>query len=144
MSDLIFEEETYAINGAVFEVYKTLGCGFAEEVYQDALEKEFTLRGIPFAAQPRVQISYKGQPVREPYIPDFICYGKIILELKAVDRFSEKHFKQVSNYLAATGLQLALLANFGCFPRAVVKRFVQTAPRGRVVEDVDHGDGVVV
>ena len=121
-NDLIYEEETYAIRGAIYEVYKTLGAGFLEEVYQHALEEEFSIRGIPFTAQKPITVLYKGKDCGQ-YIPDFICYDKIIVELKAVESFNQRHMSQVINYLHATRLSLGLLVNFGATPKVDIRRY---------------------
>ena len=112
MSTLLFEELTYAINGAAMEVHGILGPGFLEAVYQAALEQELTLRGIPFQAQTRLDVSYKGQRIGE-YIADLVVDHKVILELKAVSKLTPAHEAQAHHYLAATGLRLAILLNFG-------------------------------
>jgi GxxExxY protein len=119
---IIYKEECYQIQGAIFEVYREMGCGFLEAVYQECLEKEFALRSIPFVAQQELQLTYKGQPLRQTYQPDFICYGKIIVELKAVKEIAPEHKAQVINYLKATGFKLALLVNFGSYPKATIIR----------------------
>lgn len=120
----LFEEETYAIRGAVFEVYREMGCGFLEAVYQECLEKEFVLRNIPFVSQKDLTLSYKGQALKQTYKPDFICYGKIIVEIKALSATTGEHKAQVLNYLKATREMLGLLVNFGCYPKATIERFV--------------------
>jgi GxxExxY protein len=120
---LIFEEETYAIRGALFEVYKEMGSGFLEAVYQEYLEKELHKSGIPFIAQPELQLMYKSEPLQQTYKPDFICYDQIILELKAVTEIAPEHKAQVINYLKATNLKLGLLINFGSHPKVQVERF---------------------
>ncbi|MDD2600968.1 MAG: GxxExxY protein [Kiritimatiellae bacterium] len=122
--NLIFEDETYAIRGTVFEVYKEMGCGFLEAVYQECLEIELKEQGIPFIAQKEIQLMYKGEPLQQIYKPDFICYDKIILELKAVKEIAPEHKAQVINYLKATNLKLGLLINFGSHPKAQIERFV--------------------
>lgn len=119
----IYEEESYAVRGAIYEVYKTLNCGFLEDVYQHALEKEFELREIPFEAQKPLKILYKGVMCGE-YIPDFVCYDKIIVEIKAVEKLHEKHRAQLLNYLKATGFKLGLLVNFWGFPKVEIVRMV--------------------
>ena len=86
---------------------------FLERVYQDALEYEFRERGIPYEREKLIQIMYKGKPLGEPYRADFVCYGKIIVELKAVEELQGIHRSQVVNYLKATGMKLGLLVNFG-------------------------------
>lgn len=122
--DLIFEKETYAIRGAVFEVYEEMGCGFLEAVYQECLEKELRKQSIPFVAQPEIQLVYKGEPLQQTYKPDLICHDQIILELKAVKKIAAEHKTQVINYLKAINLKLGLLINFGCHPKVQIKRFV--------------------
>ena len=124
MSNLRFEEETFAIRGAVFEVYRVMGCGFLEAVYQECLEKELAVRDIPFIAQQELRLYYKGETLRQFYKPDLICFGKIIVELKAVSALSGEHKAQVLNYLKATGYEIGLLVNFGCYPKAIVERLV--------------------
>ena len=113
MSGFIYKEESYAIHGALFAVHRELGVGFLERVYQDALEYEFRERGIPYEREKNIQIMYKGKPLGEPYRADFVCYDKIIVELKAVEELQGIHRSQVVNYLKATGMKLGLLVNFG-------------------------------
>ncbi len=122
MAKLIYCEETYAIRGAIFEVYEALGAGFLEEVYQNALEEELKQRGIPFVAKKQLHINYKGRDCGL-YIPDIVCWDKIILELKAVESLSPKHQAQLHNYLHATGMKLGLLVNFGSFPKVEIRRY---------------------
>lgn len=112
---LIYEDESYAIRGAIFEVYKTLGTGFLEAVYQEALGIEFSSRGIPYREQVDVKIAYKGHPLIQKYRADIVCYDKIILELKAVNSLLPEHEAQLQNYLRATGMRLGFLVNF-CSP----------------------------
>ena len=120
--NLIYEEETYAIRGAIFEVYKTLGDGYLEDVYQNALDEELKQRGIPFVAQKELHI-YKGRECGL-YKPDFICFDKIIVEIKAVESLHQKHSAQLMNYLKATGHRLGLLVNFGAYPKVDIRRIV--------------------
>ena len=124
---LIFPEESYAIQGALFEVANTMGTGFLEEVYQECVEKELSFRGIPYESQKQLSLTYKGEPLHKTYRADVVCYGKIILELKAVKRILPEHEAQVINYLKATGFPLALLVNFCSVPTLYVKRFVNDA-----------------
>ena len=130
--EILYKEESYAIVGACFEVYREKGCGFLEAVYQECLEMEFRLQGIPCVAKKSLSLAYKGQPLRAAYEPDFICYEKIVLEIKAVTEFADEHRAQLQNYLKATGLKLGLLVNFGHYPKAQVERIV--AERGRYGE----------
>jgi GxxExxY protein len=122
--ELIFKEEAYAIQGAVFEVYREMGSGFLEAVYQECMEKELRLRGIPFTSQQKLNLTYKGEPLLQTYEPDLICYGKIILELKAAKAVAPEHRAQILNYLKATGLRLGLIINFGHYPKVEIERFV--------------------
>jgi GxxExxY protein len=121
---VIFKEESYAIQGAVFEVYRVMGCGFLEAVYQECLCKEFTRSQIPFQAQIELALMYKDERLLQTYRPGFICYDKIIVELKALKDVGDEHRAQVFNYLKSTGYHLGLLVNFGHFPRATVERIV--------------------
>ena len=124
MTKIIYKGEVYAIQGAVFDVYREMGCGFLESVYQECLEKELKVRGIPFESQKELRLSYKGEVLDLTYKPDLICYGNIIVELKAVKDIDDIHRAQVFNYLKATGLRLGLLVNFGHYPKATVERIV--------------------
>ena len=119
---ILFKEEGYEIQGAIFDVYREMGCGFLESVYQECLEKELGKRGIPFVAQQELQLTYKGEPLQQTYRPDLICYGQIIVELKAVKDIAPEHKAQVINYLKATGIKLGLLVNFGTYPKATITR----------------------
>lgn len=110
---LLFKEESYKIIGAAMEVHRLLGCGFVEPVYQEALEKEFTLRGIPFEREKELNINYKGSALLKTFRVDFICYDKIILELKAVKEFTDELYAQIYNYLRASRIDLGILINFG-------------------------------
>lgn len=110
---LIYNNESYAIIGAAMEVHNQLGSGFLEAVYQEALEVEFTHRGIPYEREKELTISYKGEVLKQTYKADFVCYGKVIVELKAVSNLSDSHRSQVYNYLHATGFRLGMLLNFG-------------------------------
>ena len=102
---ILFKDECYEIQGAIFEVYREMGCGFLESVYQECLEKELSKRGIPFVTQQELQLTYKGEPLQQTYRPDLICYGQIIVELKAVKDIAPEHKAQVINYLKATGMK---------------------------------------
>ena len=124
-ADLFYSDEVYAIQGAIFEVYKTLGNGFREEVYQQCLEREMASRKIPFEAKKELRIFYKGEAIDKTYIPDLWCYGSIIVELKAVQDLAPEHFAQIDNYLKLTNCKLGLLVNFGSFPKVTIKRWVR-------------------
>ena len=113
MSNLFYRDESYKIRGALFAVHNELGCGFLERVYQDALEVELRLRNIPYEREKPIQIVYKGEPLGEPYRADFVCYGKVIIELKSVSEILDVHRAQIINYLKATKMKLGFLVNFG-------------------------------
>lgn len=108
-----FTNETYNIIGAAMEVYNVLGYGFKEEIYQEALEKELSLRNIPFEHQPQIHIFYKGEQLEKFYQADLICYGKIIVELKALTELLGDSEQQLLNYLKATKMEVGMLLNFG-------------------------------
>ena len=112
MVELLYKKLTFAIIGAAMEVHRILGPGFLETVYQSALARELTLRGIPFEQQVHLPVSYKDILVGE-FIADFIIDGKLMVEIKAVSNFNSQHQAQAMHYLAATGCRLALLLNFG-------------------------------
>jgi GxxExxY protein len=124
MTDVIHAEECYQIVGACFEVYREKGCGFLESVFQECLELELGFQGIPFEAQKILPLSYKGTPLAHTFKADVICFGKVIVELKAVSALVDEHRAQVLNYLNATGLRLGLLVNFGHFPKLEWERIV--------------------
>lgn len=123
---VLFPEESYAIQGAIYDVYREMGCGFLEAVYQECLGKEFRSRQLPFEAQKELVLLYKGKQLAQTYKPDFICHGKIIVELKAVKEIAAEHKAQLLNYLKATGLELGLLVNFGAYPKAEIVRIANT------------------
>ncbi|MEQ1590687.1 MAG: GxxExxY protein, partial [Gallionella sp.] len=102
--EILHREACYEIQGAVFEVYREMGCGFLEAVYQECLSKEFSKRGITFVAHQELKLYYKGEPLRQIYIPDFVCHESIIIELKALSTTTGEHKAQVLNYLKATGM----------------------------------------
>jgi len=124
LDKLLFKDEVYAIQGAVFEVYRLMGCGFLEAVYQECLEKELRFRDIPFVAQQDLKIFYKDDLLAQTYKADMICYGQILLELKAVKAIAPEHQAQMLNYLKATDLRIGLIINFGHFPKAEIERYV--------------------
>jgi GxxExxY protein len=123
-NELLFKDEVYAIVGAAMEVHNELNAGFAEAAYQEAMEVELGLRGIPFERQKRLTIIYKGRPLQCEYVADLICYGSIIVELKAVRELAKHDEAQVINYLRATRLRVGLVINFGDPARLDWHRFV--------------------
>lgn len=109
---IIYRTESYNLIGAAIEVHKQIGCGFTEPIYQEAFEEELRLRGIPFQREKTINVTYKGKVLSKNFRPDFVCYEKIIVELKAVSEFTDEHIAQVYNYLKASGLELGILLNF--------------------------------
>ena len=125
MSKLIYEKETYKIIGACMSVHKALGAGFLESVYQEALEKEFTIQEIPFVRHQKLNIIFNGEKLKKYFVTDFVCYDKIVLELKAVSFLRQDDERQLLNYLKATSMEVGLLANFGQ-KSLVWKRMINT------------------
>ena len=113
MAELFFKEEVYRLVGACFEVYKEKGHGFLESVYQGCLEIELEMQGIPFDPQQVFNLEYKGRPLDEWFKPDFVCFDKFIVEIKAVKELADEHRGQVLNYLKASKLKVGVLVNFG-------------------------------
>ena len=109
---MVLKQETYAIIGACMEVHKTLGRSFSEKVYQDALEQEFKLRNIPYEREKHMLINYKGVTLAHDFFADFVCYDKVVVELKAVSELDDANREQVINYIHAANKQVGLLINF--------------------------------
>lgn len=112
MAHLIYPDESYTIKGCMMEVHNELGPGFLEQVYQEALEHEFNKSGIPYKREVHLKIKYKDIILNKEYIAVFICYDKIIVELKTVSEIADIHKCQVLNYLKATGFQLGIIGSF--------------------------------
>ena len=125
MTEIICKEESYRIIGACFEVYNEKGNGFTEAIYQECLEIELGMQVIPYQAQEHLPLAYKERPLRQRFQPDFICYGRVILEIKAVSALTDEHRSQVLNYLNATGYRLGLLVNFGADGKLEWERIVR-------------------
>jgi len=125
MKDIILADEAYKIIGACFEVYQEKGGGFTEAIYQECLELELQLQDIPFISQPPLPLTYKGRPLKQSFRPDLICFGKVLIELKAVALLTDEHRSQVLNYLNGSGLRLGLLINFGHHPKLEWARLVR-------------------
>ena len=126
MSGIVYPDKSYALMGACFNVYKAMGCGFLENVYQECLEIEFEEQGIPFEFYKELKLKYRNKQLKQTYKPDFICYDKIIVEIKAVSMLADEHSAQILNYLNATGMKLGILVNFGNYPKLEYERFVLT------------------
>jgi GxxExxY protein len=128
MTELIYKKESYAIIGACFEVYNDKGCGFLEPVYQECLAIEFEYQGLPAIAKPSLTLIYLGRILAQTYQADFVCFEKIIVELKAVSVLTDEHRAQLLNCLHATGFELCLLVNFGHYPKLEYERIAKTQP----------------
>jgi len=113
LNDFPFKQETYNIIGACMEVHRNLGRGFLEAIYQEALEIEFSERGIPYNREKLIDVFYKDRMLSKKYIADFICYDEIIIELKALEEINNEHISQLINYLSATNKKIGLIVNFG-------------------------------
>lgn len=124
-SKVLFAKESYRIIGACFEVYNQMGSGFLEAVYQECLAIEFETQGIPFIAKPKQQLAYRGRQLTQSYEPDFLCFNRIIVEIKAVESLCPEFRCQVLNYLNATRFDLGLLVNFGHYPRLEHERIIR-------------------
>ena len=118
-------KESYDITGAAMHVYNTLGPGFLEAVYQEALAIEFKKRGIPYEQEKELKVFYDEQELKQTYRADFVCYGNIIVELKAVSELDNSHRSQVYNYLKATGYKLGIIFNFGSREELQYERVVR-------------------
>ncbi|MBB3204568.1 GxxExxY protein [Rhodopirellula rubra] len=125
MAAILLKDESYKVMGALFEVYREMGCGYLESVYQECVILEFTDQDIPFASQTELTLKYKGHALNSKYIPDFICFGEIIVELKAVGSITDQHRAQVHNYLRATRHRLGIIANFGHHPKLEYERILR-------------------
>ncbi len=123
--ELIYKEEAYRIVGAAMTVSSALGCGFLEAVYQEAMEIESKESRVPFEAQKRTQIQYKGRILKKEYAADLFCYDRIIVEIKAIKKITAIEEAQLLNYLNATKLPLGLIVNFGA-PKLEWKRYANT------------------
>ena len=113
MTNIIYKEESYKIIGACMKVHSNLGSGFLEAVYQEALEDEFLSQGIPFEKQVKLRIYYDGKLLKKFYKADFVCYDKIIVEIKSAQLLHQDQSKQTLNYVKATQYKLGILVNFG-------------------------------
>jgi GxxExxY protein len=137
MTEIVHKKESFAIIGACFEVYNAKGCGFLESVYQECLTIEFEQQRIPAIAKPLLTLSYRDRVLNQTYQPDFVCYQKIILELKAVATILDEHRAQLLNYLHATGFELGLLVNFGHYPKLEYERIAKTRQTNTNSNDSD-------
>lgn len=122
---VILKDESYVIMGACFDVHNEMGCGFLESVYEECLGIEFQLRGVPFRQQFELPLTYKKRPLKSVFVPDFIRFESVVVELKAVSGLTDIHRAQVRNYLKATGYRLGLLVNFNSHLQLEWERIVR-------------------
>ncbi len=113
MADILYKDESYKIIGACMKVHSELGAGFLESVYQEALEKQFMKDAIPFEREKYLKIQFDGEQLKKTFKADFVCYDKIIVELKAASFIHSDNIDQTKNYLKSTKFQLGLIVNFG-------------------------------
>lgn len=124
MTELLYREEVYEIVGAAIEVHKELGHGFLEPVFQEALGYEWSDRSVPFVEQASMRIKYKNRVLKKEYIADYVCYEKIIVEIKALEKLTGREESQVLNYLKASNHRVGVLINFGSQGKLEWKRMV--------------------
>ena len=120
----MFKEEGYKLMGAAFEVYNQLGYGMAEEIYQQSLEIELTLRGIPFRSKKELTVFYKDRQLDTRYKPDLFVFNGIVVELKAVTELTSDHEAQLFNYMRVARQPVGYLINFGHKGELQWKRFI--------------------
>ena len=137
MPEIVYKKESYAIIGTCFEVYNEKGCGFLEPVYQECLGIEFEYQRIPAIAKPSLTLSYRGRILKQTYEADYVCFGKIIVELKAVSALIDEHRGQLLNYLHTAGFDLGLLVNFGHYLKLEYERIAKTQ---HIIPKADFSD----
>ncbi|MEM6329799.1 MAG: GxxExxY protein [Planctomycetota bacterium] len=123
----MLEDEGYQLMGAAFEVYNVVGYGLAEEVYQQCLERELSLRGIPFDSKRSLRMFYKGDPIERLYVPDLFVFDAIVVELKATRELLPEHEAQLLNYLQISKKRVGYLVNFGAREAVEWKRFIRSS-----------------
>jgi len=124
MGELLLKDEVYAIVGAAMQVKDFLGSGYLEAVYQEAMGIELDAAAIPYESQRPLRIRYKDRFLQKEYIADFVCYGRVVVEIKAIDRLTPRDEAQLLNYLKTTGMRVGVLINFGSSGPLEWKRLV--------------------
>ena len=135
-ANIVFKQESYRILGACFAVYNDKGCGFVESVYHECLEIEFDHERIPFRSKPPQTLTYRGRTLTQTFHPDFVCFDKVLLEIKATESLADEHRAQVLNYLSTTSYELGLLVNFGHYPKIEHERFVRSEKNKPVAQRI--------
>jgi GxxExxY protein len=137
MAKIILAKESYAIVGACFAVYNEKGHCFTEPIFHECLEIELEHLGIPFLSKPPLKLTYRSRTLTHTFEPDFLCYERIVLEIKAVQALTDAHRAQVINYVHTADLDLGLLVNFGSYPNLQWERFLHSrlSPRKTIADD---------
>jgi GxxExxY protein len=141
MAEMILREECYKVVGACLEVVNDKGCGFLESVYQECLEIEFDFQKLPHVPRQKLRLFYRERELKQKFIPDFVCFDQIIVEIKAVSQLTDAHRSQVINYLNATDFPLGILINFGSHPRLEWERLVLT--NKKTLEEIGSQKGLM-
>jgi len=129
MEELTIEDMTYLVRGALYNVYNEVGSGLPERVYQECLNIEFTKQEIPFVSEPNIRLNYKIQALVATFRPDFICFGNILVEIKAIAELEDRHLGQTLSYLRCLNMKLGLLVNFGTYPDLDITRVTNSRQR---------------
>ena len=138
---LLYSDETYAINRCIYDVFDSLPRYAEESLYQEALEIALADANIPFESQKEITPTFHGKKLTHTYRPDIICYGKIVVELKAVKRLAPEHFAQLRNYLGLLDMQVGLLVNFHGYPNVEIRRvYLNNQSDEGQVEDIETGE----
>ena len=138
--NLLYSEETYTINRCIYDVFDSMPRYAEEALYQEALEIALVDAGIPFESQKEICPEFHGRKMKHTYRPDLICYGKIVVELKAARSLLPQHFGQLRNYLGLLGMRVGLLVNFHGYPNVDIRRvFLGDMTKQGSVEDVSTG-----
>ena len=133
MKTEIYKDEGYKLMGAAFEVYNEQGYGMSEEIYQESLEIELEMRGIPFRARQELKCFYKGRELKKRYVPDLLAFDGLVVELKAVSQILPEHEAQVFNYMRITKQPIGYLLNFGHKDTLEWKRFILSELIGKKI-----------
>ena len=139
-NDLLYSDETYAINRCIYDVFDSMPRYAEEALYQEALEIALVDAGIPFESQKEIRPEFHGRKMAHSYRPDFICYGKIVVELKAASALRPEYFGQLRNYLGLLGMHVGLLVNFHGYPNVDIRRvYLRDMNEQGRVEDISTG-----
>ena len=138
---LLYASETHAINRCIYDVFDSLPRYVEESLYQEAMEIALADANIPFEAQKKISPVFHGRKLVHIYRPDIICYGKIVVELKAVRELCPAHFAQLRSYLGLLGMRVGLLVNFHGFPNVVIRRlYLNDVKDAGLVENIETGE----